>query len=382
MRSLIFVLPSVAVTFICWGIYGPLLHAGQFSVEEGSPPSSLKPFICVGIAYFLIAVLVPFALLRSRGEKGHWSMPGTIWSLAAGAAGAIGALGIILAFKYKGQPVYVMPLVFGCAPVVNTFVTMLMTRKIKEASWIFYFGVLVVAIGAAGVMTFKPSGHAEVHEDKQSGAITVTINGVTVDGIDAADLKAHSVEAYEEYRKYKAQSALGFGQFMIVTAFIALTALCWGAYGPVLHKGQMKMAGSRLRPFVCVGLAYFVIAVLAPLPLFSTDLADKPGWDFFSGSVWSLASGAAGAIGALGIIYAFNFGGKPIFVMPLVFGCAPVVNTFTTIITEGLFGMISSYFYLSLLLVVCGAITVLVFAPKSPPPKPAENAGQKDLSKS
>lgn len=382
MRSLIFVLPSVAVAFICWGIYGPLLHAGQFAKGEDSPPSSLKPFICVGIAYFLIAVLVPLALLRSRGEKGHWSMSGTIWSLAAGAAGAIGALGIILAFKYKGQPVYVMPLVFGCAPVVNTFVTMLMTRKMKEASWIFYFGVLVVAIGAAGVMTFKPSGHAEVREDVDSGAITVIIKGVTINATDAAILRETSEDAYKEYRKYKDQKALGFGQFMIVTSFIALTALCWGTYGPVLHKGQMKMAGSRLRPFVCVGLAYFVIAVLAPLPLFSTDLADEGEWHYVAGSIWSLAAGAAGAIGALGVIYAFNFGGKPIFVMPLVFGCAPVVNTFTTIVTEGLFGMISSYFYLSLLLVVCGAITVLVFAPKSPPPKPAENAGQKDLSKS
>ena len=92
-----------------------------------------------------------------------------------------------------------------------------------------------------------------------------------------------------------------------------------------------------------------------------------------------MAGGAAGAIGALGIIYAFNFGGKPIFVMPLVFGCAPVVNTFTTIFTEGLFGMISSYFYLSLLLVVCGAITVLVFAPKSAPPKPPESLDKKDV---
>ena len=34
-----------------------------------------------------------------------------------------------------------------------------------------------------------------------------------------------------------------------------------------------------------------------------------------------------GAIGALGIILAFNFGGKPVYVMPLVFGGAPVITT-------------------------------------------------------
>ncbi len=46
-----------------------------------------------------------------------------------------------------------------------------------------------------------------------------------------------------------------------------MAAFCWGVYGPVLHKGQMAMQGSRLRPFICVGLAYFLIAVLVPLAL-------------------------------------------------------------------------------------------------------------------
>ena len=48
--------------------------------------------------------------------------------------------------------------------------------------------------------------------------------------------------------------------------------------------------------------------------------------------------GAAGALGALGIIMAFNFGGKPVYVMPLIFGGAPVVNTFFTITAERLVG--------------------------------------------
>jgi hypothetical protein len=70
-----------------------------------------------------------------------------------------------------------------------------------------------------------------------------------------------------------------------------------------------------------VGLAYFVIAVLAPLPLM--QLFVEAGTWTFRGVAWSLAGGAAGALGALGIIMAFNFGGKPIYVMPLVFGGAP-----------------------------------------------------------
>ena len=49
-------------------------------------------------------------------------------------------------------------------------------------------------------------------------------------------------------------------------AAIALTAFCWGVYGPVLHFGRDYME-SALRPFVCVGLAYFLIAVIAPVVL-------------------------------------------------------------------------------------------------------------------
>ncbi len=42
-----------------------------------------------------------------------------------------------------------------------------------------------------------------------------------------------------------------------------------------------------------------------------------------------------GALGALGIILAINFGGNPIYVAPLVFGSAPVINSFLTIYLAG-----------------------------------------------
>ena len=102
--------------------------------------------------------------------------------------------------------------------------------------------------------------------------------------------------------------------------FTLMTAVCWGVYGPTLHKGQMAMAGSRLRPFLLVGISYFLVAVILPY-LILAAAPDHGSWSF-SGTLWSLAGGAAGAIGALGVIMAFNFGGKPIYVMPLIFGGA------------------------------------------------------------
>jgi hypothetical protein len=242
-----------------------------------------------------------------------------------------------------------MPLVFGLAPVMNTFVTMWMTKTFRQASSIFIAGIIIVAIGAAGVMYSKPT----------KAAVTAPATEAAADGAAVVS---------------PAPASGGPGwltQLTLVPLCIALTACCWGSYGPVLHKGQMKMAGSRMRPFLCVGLAYFVIAVLAPLPLLQVFV--EPGGWTFGGVVWALAGGAAGALGALGIIMAFNFGGKPIYVMPLVFGGAPVINTFTTILHEGTYQETSALFYASLMLVIGGAVTVLIFAPRGK----AEEKGEK-----
>jgi hypothetical protein len=114
-------LPFVFLTIICWGNYGVLMHHGKVLMGD-----ALRPFVGVGFAYFAIAVLVPTALLAIKGEKGNWSRNGVILSLLAGAVGALGALGVILAFSFKAKPIYVMPLVFGGAPVINTLVTMAM----------------------------------------------------------------------------------------------------------------------------------------------------------------------------------------------------------------------------------------------------------------
>ena len=73
---------------------------------------------------------------------------------------------------------------------------------------------------------------------------------------------------------------------------------------------------------------------------------------------------------ALGIILAFNFGGKPVYVMPLVFGGVPVVNTFVSVIQQGTMGQIGPVFIAGLILVAVGAIVVLVFAPRGHAPAP------------
>jgi hypothetical protein len=156
-------------------------------------------------------------------------------------------------------------------------------------------------------------------------------------------------------------------RFLEVLLSITIAMFSWGAYGPVLHRGQAAMGGSRLRPLICIGAAYFLIAVLVPLGLL-TPMGDTGTWDV-SGTLWSLGAGSLGALGALGTILAFACGGKPFTVMPVVFGCAPVINTLTTLaLAHTPTTAISPWFLAGLLVVAVGAATVLVFGPRGPAP--------------
>jgi len=368
MKGMLTILGFTALTFLCWGSYGPVLHVGQAAMEG----DGLRPFMCVGLAYFLIGVVVPIAWLRMWGEKGHWTTRGTIWSLVAGAVTTIGALGIVMAFGSRGDPAYVMPLVFGGAPVVNTFVSMWMAGTYRQAGPVFFVGLVLVAVGAVVVLLNKPVTQNVAVETAESGEITVTVTSATHPqqwiASSLKDLETNP-KLRKGYRLYLKSLSLTGTEALLIGLWISVTVVCWGAYGPLLHKGQMLMAGSRLRPLLCVGLAYFLIAVLVPYLIIQGSPEQGPSFNF-TGVVWSLAAGAAGAIGAVGIILAFNSGGKPIYVMPLVFGGAPVVNTAISIIQASAYEQVGALFFVGLALVIAGAATVLVFAPKGAP-KPA-----------
>ena len=330
MLQFLGMIAAVALTALCWGIYGPVLHFGREAMH-----SSLRPFVCVGLAYFLIAVLIPLVLL-SRGERGGWTTKGVVWSLLAGAAGAFGALGVILALGFGGKPIYVMPLVFGGAPVVNTLFTAFMNRAFDQLKAPFLAGLILVILGAVTVLVFKPQAAAPAAA-----------------AVAAADAPATAVQKTE--------------RFVEVLLSVALALFSWGAYGPVLHRGQGAMGGSRLRPLICIGAAYFLIAVLVPLALLS-PLGDTGSWDF-AGGLWSLGAGALGALGALGTILAFTCGGKPFTVMPVVFGCAPVINTLATLaLAHTPAGAVSPFFLAGMLIVAVGAAIVLMFGPRGHAP--------------
>ena len=141
----------VAGAVVAWGAYGALLFEGQ--VRLGNP---LKALLCVGIAYFLIGVLVPLAGLTSQGALSGFSTAGLVTATIAGALGAIGAACIIWAFKTGGLPFYVMPLVFGGAPIVNVLLAMMIHPPRNAPNPMLYVGFLLASIGAAMVLYYKP----------------------------------------------------------------------------------------------------------------------------------------------------------------------------------------------------------------------------------
>ena len=53
----------VAGAVLSWGVYGAMLHQGQ--VKLGSP---MRALLCVGVAYFLVGVVVPVITLFAQGQ--------------------------------------------------------------------------------------------------------------------------------------------------------------------------------------------------------------------------------------------------------------------------------------------------------------------------
>jgi hypothetical protein len=138
---------------LSWGLYGPMLHKGQ--VGLGSP---LKAFLFVGFAYFLVGVLVPLASLAYQGQLKGFSAGGMTMSTFAGVLGALGAVCVIFAFQAGGTPLWVMPLVFAGAPIVNVLYSLWEHPPKTAPSPMLYVGFLLAATGAYMVLHYKPQG--------------------------------------------------------------------------------------------------------------------------------------------------------------------------------------------------------------------------------
>lgn len=153
MYWVIFVVGAV----ISWGLYGPFLHMGQVELGiKGANLSAMRAMLCVGMAYFLLGVLLPGGVLATQGEDGQFNTKGVLIATFAGLLGAAGAFCIVYAFRNGGRPFYVMPLVFGGAPVINVIFSILKHPPQSKISPMLYLGFVMAAVGAGLVLRYKP----------------------------------------------------------------------------------------------------------------------------------------------------------------------------------------------------------------------------------
>ena len=146
----------VLVTVLLWGAYIPTLHAGQKAI--GGRNQGLWAFLLVGVAYVLVSIFVPAAILALRGEL---TTPpparGVQLAMLAGAVGALGALGVILAGLFGGRPIVVAPLVFVGTPVVSVALALLIDPPRRAPGVWFYAGIVLAAVGTSLILRFRPT---------------------------------------------------------------------------------------------------------------------------------------------------------------------------------------------------------------------------------
>src|ERR1041384_1968227 len=116
-----------------------------------------RAFLCVGIAYFLVAVLVPLFTLWSKGSLSGFSGKGVAYSTVGGVLGALGAVCIIWAFQNGGTPIRVMPLVFAGAPVVTAIINLAKNPEgIGALDPRLLIGLLLASVGTWLVLSYAP----------------------------------------------------------------------------------------------------------------------------------------------------------------------------------------------------------------------------------
>lgn len=145
-------------TALCWGMYGPAIANAR---STGKPPewSPFKPYVFIGVAYLVIAIIGGLVAMKLKGDTFHFSgthAAARNWGFIGGSLGAAGALFLTSAVVYsKGNTALVMPIVFGGAVTVNGLVSWNKFRTntditISSYLWVgmalVFAGVVLVAI--------------------------------------------------------------------------------------------------------------------------------------------------------------------------------------------------------------------------------------------
>lgn len=211
----------VILAGLAWGMYVPLIFFGGQMLtppDRGGIGGRLAGILCVGVAYVVLAVVIPIVLMGTRDDaKPDWKAAGLVFSGLAGAAGAVGAICVIFASKAAvdqgraetaareavlvGQlkaaespdqkaeaerelaavqaerprqiaryRIYIAPLIFCLAPLINTLLSMVWHPNPKSGAWAVFelhlpgwklwAGIVLVAVGTFLILYSKEEAEA------------------------------------------------------------------------------------------------------------------------------------------------------------------------------------------------------------------------------
>jgi drug/metabolite transporter (DMT)-like permease len=160
----------VGLAGLAWGTYVPLIAYGGSQLTGKPGSGSLMAILCVGIAYFVIAVIFPLAMfLSGQYEWPTMKATGLVFAGLAGVAGAVGALCVVFATVGARQAgvahgaLYIAPIIFALAPLINTLVSTFWQPKpgqpfefgVLVPGWKLWLGIVLVGIGAWLVLYSK-----------------------------------------------------------------------------------------------------------------------------------------------------------------------------------------------------------------------------------
>ncbi|KAA1262241.1 hypothetical protein LF1_48030 [Rubripirellula obstinata] len=152
-------------TAMFWGCYGPTIGNAQAPMVDGAKLwSPFKPYVFIGIAYLVIAVIGGLIMMGVKGDT--YSFTGEHfatmkWGFLAGSLGAFGALCLTTAMMTsKGNALLVMPIVFGGAVSVTAIVSILRLHGGVTINPLLWVGMALTVVGVVLVAMNTPHGHA------------------------------------------------------------------------------------------------------------------------------------------------------------------------------------------------------------------------------
>lgn len=158
-------------------------------------------------------------------------------------------------------------------------------------------------------------------------------------------------------------------------------AVCWGLYGPTLSNARSTSRPPEwgpFKPYLFIGVAYLVIAIVGGSLMMKFAFNDNFDYSgkYLPAMKWGFLAGCLGALGALALTFSLTkAGGKPAYVMPIVFGGAVTVNAIAAYFSLHAGETVNPLMWVGMLLVAIGICLTAGFTPHGHPPAKAAEAG-------